>query len=70
MASAVTTPHPPAVVTTATRGPRGRGWVAKVAAASNASSTLSARVTPAWWHMPSKTRSSLASAPVCDVAAR
>ena len=34
MASAVTTPHPPAVVYTATRGPLGSGWVAKVAAAS------------------------------------
>jgi hypothetical protein len=34
MASAVTTPHPPAVLTTMTRGPFGRGWVAKVAATS------------------------------------
>ena len=43
IASAVTTPQPPAVVSTATRGPRGSGWVAKVAAASNASSTLAVR---------------------------
>ena len=50
MASAVTTPHPPAVVMTTTFGPFGSGWVAKVAAASNASSTVAARVTPAWRH--------------------
>ena len=42
----MTTPHPPAVVSTAVRGPRGRGWVANVAAASNASSTVVASVTP------------------------
>ena len=47
MASAVTTPHPPAVVTTTTRLPRGRGWVAKVAAVSNASSIDVARTAPA-----------------------
>ena len=39
MASAVTTPHPPAVVSTTTLGPLGSGCVANVAAASNASST-------------------------------
>ena len=70
IASAVTTPQPPAVVSTATFGPCGRGWVAKVAAASNASSTFAARVAPAWRHMPSNTRSSLASAPVWLAAAR
>ena len=69
-ASAVTTPHPPAVVSTATREPRGSGCVANVAAASNASSTVPGRVAPAWWHMPSKIRSSDASAPVCEAAAR
>ena len=69
-ASAVSTPHPPAVVSTATFGPRGSGWVAKVAAASNASSTVVARLTPACRHMPAKIRSSVASAPVCDAAAR
>ena len=51
-------------------GPAGSGWVANVAAASKASSTDVARVTPAWRHIPSKTRSSLASAPVWDAAAR
>ena len=70
MASAVTTPHPPAVVMTTTRLPAGSGWVAKVAAASNASSTVAARVTPAWRHMPSKVRSSVASEPVWLAAAR
>jgi hypothetical protein len=55
---------------TATRGPRGIGWVANDAAASNASSTVAARVTPACRQAPSKTRSSVASAPVCDAAAR
>ena len=70
MASLVTTPQPPAVVSTTTFGPFGSGWVANVAAASNASSTVAARVTPAWRHAPSKTLSSAASAPVWLAAAR
>ena len=70
MASAVTTPQPPAVVITTTFGPLGSGCVAKVAAASNASSTVAARVTPAWRMAPSKMRSLVASAPVWDAAAR
>ncbi len=70
IASAVTTPHPPAVVITTVRGPLGRGWVANVAAASNASSTVAARVMPCWRHMPSKTASSLARDPVWLAAAR
>ena len=70
MASAVTTPQPPAVVSTTTLGPAGRGCVANVAAASKASSTVAARVAPAWRQTPSKTRSSLASAPVWLAAAR
>ena len=70
IASAVTTPQPPAVVSTAVRGPAGSGWVANVAAASNASSTVVARVMPAWRHMPSKMRSSAASVPVWLAAAR
>ena len=52
IASAVTTPQPPAVVTTAVRGPAGSGCVANVAAASKASSIVVARVMPAWRHMP------------------
>ena len=47
MASAVTTPQPPAVVITTTRLPFGSGWVAKVAATSKASSMVAARVMPA-----------------------
>ena len=70
IASAVTTPQPPAVVTTAVAAPCGRGWVANVAAASNASSIVVARVMPAWRHMPSKTRSSEARLPVWLAAAR
>ena len=70
MASAVTTPHPPALVYTTTLGPRGNGWVAKVAAASKASSTVAARITPACLQAPSKTLSSAARAPVCEAAAR
>ncbi len=70
MASAVTTPQPPAVVTTHTRGPFGSGWVAKVAAASYASSIVAARTTPAWRQPPSKTRSSVARLPVWLAAAR
>ena len=70
IASAVRTPHPPAVVSTATRGPRGNGWVAKVAAASKASSAVDTWVTPSAAHTPSKTRWSAASAPVWLAAAR
>ena len=44
--------------------------MANVAAASNASSTVAARVTPAWRHTPSNTLSSAASAPVWLAAAR
>ncbi len=70
IASAVTTPHPPAVVSTTTLGPAGSGCVAKVAAASKASATVEALVAPAWRQTPSKTRSSLARAPVWLAAAR
>jgi hypothetical protein len=64
------TPHPPAVVTTTTWGPAGKGWVANVAAASKPSCTVVARITPAWRMAPSKTRSLAAKAPVWDAAAR
>ena len=70
MASAVTTPHPPTVVTTATLGPDGNGWVANVAATSKASSIVAALTAPAWRTAPSNTRSDVARAPVCDAAAR
>ncbi|CAB4626314.1 unannotated protein [freshwater metagenome] len=68
-ASEVTTPHPPAVVIITTLGPFGSGCVAKVAAASKASSTVSARVIPAARQKPSKTLSLAANAPVCEAAA-
>ena len=55
-ASAVTTPHPPAVLSTTTPPPSGRGWVANVAAASNAASMVAARTRPACRAMPSNTR--------------
>ena len=42
----------------------GPGGVAKLAAHSKADSTLGARITPSCREMPSKTRSSLAIAPV------
>ena len=64
IASAVTTPQPPAVVSTTTREPRGSGCVANVAAASYACSTVAARVMPYALHVPSNTLSSAASAPV------
>src|SRR5436309_2017844 len=70
IASAVTTPHPPAVETTQTLGPFGNGWLANVAAASYASSIVAARTTPAWRQAPSKTRSSVARLPVWLAAAR
>ena len=63
------TPHPPAVVTTTVFGPSGSGCVAKVAAASKASSTVRARHTPAWRIAPVKMRCSPASAPVWEAAA-
>ena len=69
-ASAVTTPHPPAVVRIATRLPRGSGDVAKNAAASKASSTPAARTMPSWRHSPENTSSFDAKAPVWLDAAR
>ena len=56
--------QPPAVVSTTVFGPFGSGCVANVATASNASSTVTARVTPACRHAPSNTLSSAANAPV------
>ena len=69
IASAVTTPQPPAVVSTTVFGPFGSGCVANVAAASNASVTSTARVIPAARHSPSKILSFAASAPVWLAAA-
>ncbi|CAB4694970.1 unannotated protein [freshwater metagenome] len=69
VASAASTPHPPTVVTTATRGPAGTGRVANAAAISNASATELARAAPICRHIPSNTRSSVASEPVWLAAA-
>ena len=71
MASAVTTPQPPAVVTTATLRPVGQrlggeAWPPP----RRPPRSCAARTTPAWRHMPSKTRSSVASEPVWLAAAR
>ena len=46
-ASAHRIPGPPALVSTATRSPRGSGWRASTPATSNISPTVSARITPA-----------------------
>ena len=69
IASAVTTPHPPTVVRTATRFPFGSGWVANVAAVSNAPSTDETLMAPAARVAPRNTRSLLAIAPVWLCAA-
>ena len=64
IASAVTTPQPPTVVSTTTRLPRGSGCVENEAATSNARSMSSTRIAPVARHTPSNTLSSLAKAPV------
>ena len=70
-ASAQRIPGPPALVSTATRLPRGSGWRASTPAASNISPTVSARSTPACANSASTVTSEAASsAPVCDDAAR
>ena len=70
-ASAQATPGPPALVSTATRSPRGSGWRASSPATSNISPTVSARSTPACANSASTVTSDAASsAPVCDDAAR
>ena len=56
-ASAQAIAGPPALVTIATRSPRGRGWCASSAATSSCSSRVSTRMTPAW----SKRASTVAS---------
>ena len=54
----------------ATRRPRGSGWVESSAAASTSSSSVSARMTPAWWKSASTAASEPASAAVWEPAAR
>ena len=70
-ASAQRIPGPPALVSTATRSPRGSGCRASRPATSNISPTVSARSTPAWANSASTVTSAAASsAPVRDDAAR
>ena len=70
-ASAQRMPGPPALVSTATRSPRGSGCRASRPATSNISPTVSARSTPACSNSASTVTSLAASsAPVCDDAAR
>ena len=69
-ASAAMMPGPPALVTMASRLPRGRGWWAKAMATSNSASTLGTRRAPAWAMSASVASSVPASAPVWLAAAR
>ena len=69
-ASAARMPGPPALVTIATRPPRGTGWCARSAATSKSSSSVPVRMTPAWRKRASTTVSLSASAPVWEDAAR
>ena len=63
-------PGPPPLVSTATRRPAGAGWAEITAATSNISSSVPARITPAWWNSASTAVSPAASAAVCEDAAR
>ena len=69
-ASAQRMPSPPALVRTATRRPRGSGWLERSAATSTSSSSVRARMTPAWRKSASTAASEPASAAVCELAAR
>ena len=68
-ASVARMPGPPALVTTTTRLPFGKGWVDNALATSNSSSTVSTRITPVWLNSASTPTSRPARAPVCDDAA-
>ena len=62
-------PRPPALVSTATRRPRGSGWVESSTDTSTSSSSVSARITPAWWKSAAAAASELVSAAVWEPAA-
>ena len=62
-------PGPPALVRIATRLPLGSGWCTKSEATSNISSSVSARITPAWRKRASVPTSLAARAAVCEPAA-
>ena len=69
-ASAIMMPGPPALVTMATRFPRGIGWPSRAMAMAKSSWTESARSTPHWERRASVATSAPASAPVWEAAAR
>ena len=69
-ASAVRMPAPPALPTTPTRLPAGRGAVATTRATSNSCSSEATRMTPDWRKRASTDTSGEASAAVCEAAAR
>ncbi len=69
-ASAASTPAPPALDTTATRLPAGSGWLAIIAAASTSSPRLGTAMMPAWPNSASWVISGVATAAVCEAAAR
>ena len=69
-ASAARIPSPPAFVTSATRRPRGTGCAESSVATSISSSSVRARITPAWRKSASTATSEPASAAVCEPAAR
>ena len=69
-ASATKMPGPPALVSTAIRRPAGAGCDDTTAATANISSSVAARITPAWWNSASTAVSPAASAAVCEDAAR
>ena len=69
-ASAASTAAPPALPMMASPRPPSAGWSASRAPQSSNSSSVSTRITPAWLNSASTTMSGLASAAVCDAAAR
>ena len=69
-ASAARIPSPPAFVISPTERPPRRDWLERSAATSISSSSVSARMTPAWWNSASAAASEPASAAVCELAAR
>ena len=69
-ASAQRMPSPPAFVSTATRRPRGSGWLTGAPRRRRAPRACRARITPAWRKRASTATSEPASAAVCEPAAR
>ncbi len=68
-ASVASTPGPPALVTIASRGPRGRGCLASTSAMSKICEIEPTRSTPTRRNAASSTSSLPAIEPVCDAAA-